>query len=991
MKTRDNSRIGLIAILFFIAAILLAGSMFSVYQVGLFRIDSQRKMSDTLLVLQHLEDFLSLLKDAETGQRGYLLTGDASYLKPYSDALSQVQMELDALKGLALSGALPKDRVEHVAALARQKLAELAQTVQLRRDQGAEAALAVVRNNSGKEEMDEIRAEVEQMRAARKAQFVEASQRANKAASIRTMTFIGAGLLNLLFLGWAFRKLAAEMRLREAFALESAREKEVLATTLESIGDGVIMTDAQGQVTFLNKEAETLCGLKTSEAAGQPLPNVFRIINESTRQAAENPAEKALRLGTVTGLANHTLLVAKDGREIPIDDSAAPIRRPEGPLFGVVLVFRDVTEERKAQKASALLAAVVKHSGDAIVTKNLDGIIQTWNAGAEQLFGYKAEEIIGKHVTTLFPADRLSEEDHILETIKQGQSFGRIETLRLTKDGRAIPVSIVVSPLKDKEGCVVGASKIIRDMREVAAAREALAREKELLGTTLASIGDGVITTDAHGRVMFMNGEAERLTGWKNHEAAGQPLPEVFRIVNEQTRQTVENPVEKVLRLGTVVGLANHTVLLAKDGREIPIDDSGAPIRSPKGPLFGVVLVFRDFTVQKEHELRLNQQAQLLDLSSNTILVRDLQDRITYWNKGAQEAYGFTREEALGKATHELLGTEFPEPLEMIIQRLHLDNRWSGEVVHTTRDGRRITDASRWALLRDAHGQPLSILEINLDITGRKQDEEKLREAHEQLASRAVHLEKLVELRTSKLNDTIGDLETFSSSLVHDLRGPLRAMQNFARLLADECGPISATAHDYVARITTAAERMDRLIQEVLNYSRVAREELRLTPLDAGALLRSIIATYPAFQTPHAEVELDGNFPLVPANEAALTQCISNLLGNAVKFVAPGVTPCVRVWAETRGDRVRLLFKDNGIGIEKDAHERIFQMFQRLSKRYEGTGIGLTIVKKAIGKMGGNVGLESEPGKGSTFWLELNLASDERSKNASSQLRNPVS
>jgi signal transduction histidine kinase len=263
------------------------------------------------------------------------------------------------------------------------------------------------------------------------------------------------------------------------------------------------------------------------------------------------------------------------------------------------------------------------------------------------------------------------------------------------------------------------------------------------------------------------------------------------------------------------------------------------------------------------------------------------------------------------------------------------------------------------------------------DVTERKRAEEALRSAHDQLASRAVHLERLVEERTSKLNETIGDLEAFSYSIVHDLRAPLRAMANFARLLVAECGPISTTSNDYANRISTAAERMDMLIQDVLSYSRVARIDLPLAALDVGVLLRGMLETYPAFQPPHAHVELEGDFPRVRANEAALTQCISNLLGNAVKFVAPGVTPRVRVWAETRDERVRLFFQDNGIGIEKEAHENIFKMFHRLSKRYEGTGVGLSIVKKAVEKMRGKVGVESEPGKGSTFWLELERGDNE--------------
>jgi PAS domain S-box-containing protein len=201
----------------------------------------------------------------------------------------------------------------------------------------------------------------------------------------------------------------------------------------------------------------------------------------------------------------------------------------------------------------------------------------------------------------------LHEEDHILELLRNGQPCERFETVRVAKDGRRIPVLVSISPLKNAEGEVIGASKIVHDISELVAARSELTREKELLATTLASIGDGVIVTDPHGQVTFLNSEAEHLTGWTNAEAKGRNLRDIFVIVNEETRQAVENPVDKVLRLGSVVGLANHTVLIAKDGREIPIDDSGAPIRTTEGVLFGVVLVFRDFTEHKKATMALEQ------------------------------------------------------------------------------------------------------------------------------------------------------------------------------------------------------------------------------------------------------------------------------------------------------------------------------------------------------------------------------------------------
>ena len=397
-----------------------------------------------------------------------------------------------------------------------------------------------------------------------------------------------------IIIGFGETMRSAQRRARE--------QSETLHVTLASIGDAVITTDIAGRVTFLNGVAESLTGWASETARGKPLHEVFRIINEETRRAVEDPVAKVLAEGRTVGLANRTILIARDGTERPIDDSAAPIRAADESLLGVVLVFRDVAEQRKDYDARARLAAIVEFSGDAIVSKNLEGIIQTWNASAERLFGYRPEEIVGKSVTLLIPPDHIDEEDHILDRIRRNQPAERLETIRRAKDGRRIPVSLSVSPVRDREGRVIGASKIIHDISEMVATREALANERERLATTLASIGDAVITTDAEGRVTFLNAEAERLTGWQNADGCGQPLPTVFRIINERSRQTVENPVSKALVAGLVVGLANHTLLIARNNTECPIDDSAAPIRDAHGRVLGVVLVFRDITPRRREE-----------------------------------------------------------------------------------------------------------------------------------------------------------------------------------------------------------------------------------------------------------------------------------------------------------------------------------------------------------------------------------------------------
>jgi PAS domain S-box-containing protein len=271
-----------------------------------------------------------------------------------------------------------------------------------------------------------------------------------------------------------------EERLRSA-ALESSRtilqarkraeeelrkRSEWLRITLASIGDAVISTDAEGRVTFMNGVAESLTGWMQSEAAGRPLADVFQIVNEGSREPGANPALRALREGTVVGLANHTILIARDGTERFIDDSAAPIRDDSGAAVGAVLVFRDVTERRKAEEAQARLATIVDSSQDAIISKTLDGVIRSWNAGAERLFDYTAHEAIGQPITLIIPPDRRDEEYEILARISLGERIEHFETVRVSKQGRLIDISLTVSPIRDRDGRIIGASKIARDITD---------------------------------------------------------------------------------------------------------------------------------------------------------------------------------------------------------------------------------------------------------------------------------------------------------------------------------------------------------------------------------------------------------------------------------------------------------------------------------------------------------------------------------------------
>lgn len=248
--------------------------------------------------------------------------------------------------------------------------------------------------------------------------------------------------------------------------------------------------------------------------------------------------------------------------------------------------------------------------------------------------------------------------------------------------------------------------------------------------------------------------------------------------------------------------------------------------------------------------------------------------------------------------------------------------------------------------------------------------------AKETISRHANQLEETVQERTAKLKETNAQLEAFSYSISHDMRGPLRAMQQYSELLLLDETTLTEDGRTFLDRICRAAGRLDRLIQDVLLYSRAARAEITLAYVDLGKLVQEIVFQYPGFQPPQAEICIVHPLAPVEAHEASLTQCLSNLLANAVKFVPPGRKPKVRVHTKRTNGTVRIWIEDNGIGIDPKNHLRIFNIFERVHgpADYEGTGIGLSIVKKTVERMGGSVGLESALGLGTRFWIDLPAA-----------------
>jgi PAS domain S-box-containing protein len=353
LRNGATARTNILLVFVIMAVVVVASAVVTLWAghrvLAIYRVAADRRHA-----LDETTQLIASLADAETGQRGYLLTGDRTFLQPYEEAVDRVPQELAALAQLS---ELDSHRFGIIRNLAEAKLAELKRVIGLRdRDPGQ--AIAAVKQGEGKRIMDELRGRMAELQQEQSSLLGSESEEARRATIARNIIFLATTVVDLLFLLWAYREIRAILGERNR-ALILSREKEreanaqreLVTVTLASIGDGVIVADPRGRITFLNKIAAGLSGWSAAEAEGKPIGEVLNLINESTRNRVENPAEKVIQSGAIVGLANHTILIRRDGSEIPIDDSGAPIRDREGTLQGVILVFRDFSAHKETEQA----------------------------------------------------------------------------------------------------------------------------------------------------------------------------------------------------------------------------------------------------------------------------------------------------------------------------------------------------------------------------------------------------------------------------------------------------------------------------------------------------------------------------------------------------------------------------------------------------------------------------------------------------------------
>jgi PAS domain S-box-containing protein len=376
----------------------------------------------------------------------------------------------------------------------------------------------------------------------------------------------------------------------------------------------------------------------------------------------------------------------------------------------------------------------------------------------------------------------------------------------------------------------------------------------------------------------------------------------------------------------------------------------------------------------------LRERASLLDLTHDTVFVRDMHDVITYWNRGAEELYGWTSKEAIGHVTHEFARTIFPAPLDEINRELLTMGQWEGELIHTKRDGTQVVVASRWSLQRDERGNPSAILETNNDVTERKRAEEALRQSRDQL-------EVKVKERTAELGKTNTDLqsvnkelEAFAYSVSHDLRAPVRHIAGFTELLQKHSAAVlDDKSRHHINMILDSARRMGTLVDDLLAFSRIGRAATQKTTIHLDQLIEDVVGEIAPDTQGRNIVWRIGSLPICYGDVSMLRLVFVNLVSNAVKFTRTREDAEIQIDSlNHKPDEIVVFVKDNGVGFDMKYSDKLFGVFQRLHSQeaFEGTGIGLATVQRIVHRHGGRVWGEGSIDNGATFCVALPKAGD---------------
>ena len=745
-----------------------------------------------------------------------------------------------------------------------------------------------------------------------------------------------------------------------------------LTGVLRYAEESVLITDLAGTIVWVNPPAEAVYGSTREEITGQsiyklltpPDADRFRLLLGQIQQgnAIQSVEMRYLR---------------KDGSAAELRLRLCPVLNEAGFVSGILCYATDLSTRNRAvrdERNASFLAAVVSSAEDAIISKDLNGTVMSWNPAAERIFGYTAAEMIGRPISLLIPANHPDEEPQILERIRSGERLEHYETQRRRKDGSIIDVTITISPIRDRLGRIIGASKIARETQRK---RMDLAqRDQSLLAAIVSSADDAIISKDLNGIVRSWNQAAEKIFGYTAEEMIGEPITKII-----PAAQLHEEPmiIERI-RHGERIEHFEST-RQRKNGSLVQVSLTISPIKDSMGRVIGASKIARDITQRKrwqQAEVAESFLGAIVESADDAIIGKDLDGIVTSWNRAAERLYGYSEKEIIGKPISILIPPDHPDEEPTILERIRRGERIEHyETSRIRKDGGVIHVSLTVSPIRDSLGRIIGASKIARDITESKQIEGREREVLRQ----AQEAKRQAEVAREQAENASQMKDEFLATVSHELRTPMTSILGWTRMLAS--GQLDADRQNKALNIIERnAKTQAQLIEDLLDISRIVSGKLRVDfrSIDLKAVVTAATeAVKPAAESKGIRIEFTFSSDISPiiGDADRLQQVVWNLLSNAIKFTPKGGS--IRVELRRAGSQIELRVIDNGMGIAPEFVPHVFERFTQadnsITRSRGGLGMGLAIVKSLIEMHGGVVSASSEgQGQGAVFTVKLPIS-----------------